>query len=79
MANRRWSDLSQPQKAGVIAAALGQLAPLGAALADLRRRPSAQVRGSKRLWTAAVFVNFVGPLAYFLLGRRRPGRPGSRA
>jgi hypothetical protein len=42
-----------------------------ATLLDLRRRPSSQIRGSKRLWTAAAFVNFLGPLAYFSLGRRR--------
>jgi hypothetical protein len=29
------------------------------------------VRGSKLYWAAATFVNFVGPLAYFLFGRRR--------
>ena len=42
-----------------------------AALLDLRRRPSDQVRGSKKLWAAATSVNFVGPLAYFSFGRRR--------
>jgi hypothetical protein len=42
-----------------------------ATLWDLRHRPSAQIRGSKKLWVAAAFVNFVGPLAYFTVGRRR--------
>jgi hypothetical protein len=37
-----------------------------------RRRPSEQVRGSKKLWAVAALVNFVGPLAYFAFGRR-PG------
>ncbi|MGW4370657.1 hypothetical protein ACWEKT_33950 [Nocardia takedensis] len=44
------------------------------ALADLRRRPAEQVKGSKRVWaTAITVVNSVGvlPLAYFALGRRR--------
>jgi hypothetical protein len=35
-----------------------------------QRRPGEQIRGSKKLWTAAAFVNFVGPLAYFAFGRR---------
>jgi hypothetical protein len=48
-----------------------QLLLAAAALLDLRRRPSDQVRGSKKLWAAAAFVNFVGPLAYFMFGRRR--------
>lgn len=43
---------------------------LGAALLDLRRRPAARVRGSKKWWAAASLVNFVGPLAYFAFGRR---------
>ena len=44
-----------------------------AALADLRRRPAAQVRGPKWAWaTALVVVSSAGvlPLAYFLVGRR---------
>lgn len=68
---RRWSELTPSQRAGVVAAGTVQLTLLVAALADLRRRPAEQVRGSKALWTAACFVNFVGPLAYFKLGRRR--------
>jgi hypothetical protein len=43
-----------------------------AALRDLHRRSDRQVRGSRRLWVAASFVNFLGPVAYFLAGRRTP-------
>ncbi len=71
MPKKRWSDLSGAQKgAGVLAAAV-QLALLAAALVDIYRRPAAEIRGNKRLWTAAAFVNYAGPIAYFLLGRRR--------
>jgi hypothetical protein len=48
-----------------------QLLLAAATLLDLRRRPSDQVRGSKKLWAGAAFVNFAGPLAYFMFGRRR--------
>lgn len=68
---RRWSELSDGQRAGVVAGGVVQIGLLVAALVDLRRRPSDEVRGSKALWTAACFVNFVGPLAYFKFGRRR--------
>jgi hypothetical protein len=37
---------------------------------DLRRRPAAQINGSKRLWVAASFVNSLG-IAYFVFGRKR--------
>ena len=68
---KRWSDLTGPQRGATIAAGAVQVSLLVAALADLRRRPSAQVNGSKKLWAAVSFVNFVGPLAYFAFGRRR--------
>jgi hypothetical protein len=45
-----------------------------AALVDLARRPSDQVRGSKARWAAAVsLTNSFGavPIAYFVWGRRR--------
>jgi hypothetical protein len=68
---KRWSDLSTEQRAAVAVAAVIQVGLLSAALADLRRRPSDQVKGSKGMWVALSFVNFVGPLAYFAFGRRR--------
>jgi hypothetical protein len=74
MTRKRWSELSGRQQAAIVAAAVVQQALAAATLWDLRRRPSAQVRGSRKLWVAAVFVNFVGPLAYFTVGRRREGR-----
>jgi bacteriorhodopsin len=69
---QRWSDLSRRQRTWIVVAGAGQLLLAAAALLDLRRRPGEQVRGSKKLWAAAAFVNYVGPLAYFAFGRRRP-------
>ena len=71
MRRKRWSELSSRQRAAITAAGLVQVSLSAATLLDLRRRPSIQIRGSKRLWAAAAFVNFVGPLAYFSFGRRR--------
>ncbi|EME18028.1 PLDc N-terminal domain-containing protein [Rhodococcus triatomae] len=48
-----------------------QVALTAAALLDLRKRTADELRGPKRVWTAASFVNFVGPIAYFTVGRRR--------
>jgi hypothetical protein len=45
-----------------------------AALIDLARRPSNEIRGSKAWWAAAVsLINSLGvlPIAYFAWGRRR--------
>lgn len=71
MAKQRWADLPPAQRRGIISAAVVQLTLLAAALIDIRRRPQDQIRGSKRLWTGLAFVNFVGPIAYFIVGRRR--------
>ncbi|MDQ3864148.1 MAG: PLD nuclease N-terminal domain-containing protein [Actinomycetota bacterium] len=71
MANRRWSELSSGQRRAIVLSGVVQMTLLIAALVDIRRRPQEEIRGSKRLWTAAAFVNFVGPLSYFVFGRRR--------
>ena len=66
-----WSDLSGRQRGALVGVGAVQLSLLVAALRDLRRRPADQVNGPKPLWCAISFVNFVGPLAYFAIGRKR--------
>ena len=44
---------------------------LGDALLDLRKRPAEQVRGPKKAWYPALFVNFIGPMTYLRYGRRK--------
>lgn len=68
---KRWRDLSGTQKRGVVILGIIQASLLGAALWDIRHRPADQIRGSKWLWTVVAFVNYVGPLAYFIIGRKR--------
>jgi hypothetical protein len=70
-AKRRWRDVSPGKRAGIIAAGVVQNSLLVAALVDLRRRPAKKVRGDKRLWAAASFVSWIGPIAYFTYGRKR--------
>ena len=71
MPKRSWSNLGPTQKATVVLSATIQLGLLAAALVDIYRRPAAEIRGNKRLWVAVAFVNFVGPISYFLFGRGR--------
>ena len=70
MARRRWSDLTEGQRTAVLVAASVQVCLATTAWVDLSRRSAEQVRGPKPLWAAAIAVNFVGPIAYFLAGRR---------
>jgi hypothetical protein len=69
--NKRWGDLSSTQRKAVVLSGVVQLGLLAAALADIYRRPAEEIRGDKRLWAVVAFVNFVGPVSYFLFGRRR--------
>ena len=68
-----WRELTTRQRQAMMLRGALQLGLLAAALNDLRRRPASQIRGPKALWAAISFVNYlgVGPIAYFLLGRRR--------
>jgi hypothetical protein len=71
---RRWSDLSPRTRKLIIVAGVVETGLKAAVLVDLRRRPASEVRGSKRMWSAAMLVNSAGvlPLSYFVFGRRRP-------
>ena len=71
MANKKWSELSTGQRRGILVSGIVQFALLIAALADIWRRPEEEIRGNKRLWAALSFVNFIGPISYFLFGRKR--------
>jgi hypothetical protein len=48
-----------------------QISLAATAWVDLARRPAELVRGPKPAWALAIAVNFVGPIAYFTVGRRR--------
>jgi hypothetical protein len=70
---KRWRDLTPAQRVRIMCVSSVQLVLLVAALRDIRRRPAAEIKGGKRLWTALAFVNGIGPIAYFTFGRKRPG------
>jgi hypothetical protein len=71
MKQKRWSDLTSAQRVGIVLLGILQLLLLSASLWDIRQRSADEINGSKQIWTAAVFVNFIGPIAYFSLGRKR--------
>lgn len=69
-AKQRWSDVNTPKRWMIVAAGTVQIALQVVALRDISKRTPAQVNGSKTGWVAASFINFVGPIAYFLRGRK---------
>ncbi|GAA4486248.1 hypothetical protein GCM10023094_42300 [Rhodococcus olei] len=69
--SRHRKSLDPRLRVPVAIAAVVQVVLTVATLVDLRRRDADQVKGPKKVWAAAAFVNFVGPIAYFVFGRRR--------
>jgi hypothetical protein len=57
------------------ARALGQgivnLALVILAVRDIRRRRADEINGNRKIWRLAAFAPPVGPIAYFLFGRKR--------
>jgi hypothetical protein len=75
MRQRKWSELSTPQRVAVVVGGTLQLALQAWVVRDLRRRSREEVRGPRWAWAGAALVNPVGPLAYLAVGRRNPPRP----
>jgi hypothetical protein len=71
MPRKRWSDLSPTQKSLVRLSVTNQLGLLAVALVDIWRRRASEIRGNKKVWVAVAFINFVGPISFFLVGRKR--------
>jgi bacteriorhodopsin len=69
-AKKKWSERSRRSRALIVATGVVEVVLLVATLLDIKRRPADQIKGSKRMWTALAFINIVGPIAYFTLGRR---------
>lgn len=71
ISRKRWEDLSPAQQRAVAILGVLQLTLLVAALVDIWRRPEEEIQGSRTTWTLVSFINFFGPVAYFLFGRKR--------
>ena len=70
---RRWAELSPSSRKMILVGAAIEGTLKVAALIDLARRPSDEIRGSKTKWVVAiVIVNSGGalPVYYFAHGRR---------
>jgi hypothetical protein len=71
MKRREWGDLTPAQKLMTVLTGTLQFVLLIAALWDIRQRSEEEVNGTKKMWTAIAFINYVGPIAYFAFGRKR--------
>ena len=66
----KWQNMNNSQRAAILLSGIVQIALLVAALRDIRKRNAEELRGSKMMWRAISFVNFIGPITYFALGRK---------
>lgn len=66
-----WSQLTKCQRSAIVAGAVVQVTLLTAAQIDIARRSAVDIRGPKVLWRILTLINFIGPIAYFAIGRRR--------
>ncbi|WP_410790917.1 hypothetical protein [Kribbella sp. C-35] len=74
MIAKRWADLSPAQQRLIVVGATVESVLKAVALADLARRPAAQVRGPKPVWALILtLANSLGaaPLIYWFYGRRK--------
>jgi hypothetical protein len=73
--SKRWQDLSPATKTRITVQGMVQglinLLLIIWAIRDLRRRPASQINGNKKVWTLVAFATPVGPMIYFLFGRKR--------
>ena len=61
-----------PTSTKVLLGVLGavQVGLLGAAHYDISHRDPRELRGSPMAWRAITLINFIGPILYFLRGRK---------
>lgn len=67
----RWSDFKTWQKVLLVKVGLVEIGAFIVAWTDLNRRSPELINGNKKLWRAALFLNGIGPLAYFTKGRKK--------
>ncbi len=71
MGRKSWADLSPVSKVAVVILGTVQVGLLVAALWDIAHRSADEVRGDRRMWAGLAFINWIGPLAYFTVGRKQ--------
>ena len=76
MQKKSWAGLSAPQKIGIIVMGAIQVGLLVIGLWDVAHRKPEELRGDRRFWVGFMFVNWIGPLTYFVYGRKHSPLPG---
>ncbi|MDP9999516.1 MULTISPECIES: hypothetical protein [Pseudarthrobacter] len=70
---KTWKEMSPAARASFVAVGIAQVSLMIAAQRDISKRPAELINGPKAAWRMASMINFIGPMGYFVLGRKRPG------
>ena len=70
-APKQWKGFSPSMKPLAVAQRMVQLALVIWAVRDIRHRRDDEINGSRKVWKLAAFAPPIGPIAYFLFGRKR--------
>lgn len=70
MAKKKWADLSSKQQRAVAVAGVVEGVMTLAVWRDLAKRTDDEVQGSRWKWALVALLQPVGPIAYFVRGRR---------
>ena len=65
-----WSEISAGRKTAILAVGIAQIAIAAIAWRDLAARPADEINGRKGIWAAVIAIDWIGPIAYFVKGRR---------
>ncbi len=74
---KSWRDMTKGQRIMLLVSGAVNLALLVAAQRSIGQTPDDHIRGKKAVWRAVSFINFFGPVSYFLFGRRRDAELGA--
>ncbi len=63
--------MSPAGRTGIVVVGIVQMAMMLAAQRDISKRPAELINGPKAAWRMAALINFIGPMGYYVFGRKR--------
>ncbi len=70
-APKQWRASSRAIKPRTVVQGMINLVLVIWAVRDIRRRGDDEIKGNRKIWMVAAFAPPIGPIAYFLFGRKR--------
>jgi hypothetical protein len=77
MRRRGWKEMSPVQRVRNVLMGAVQLVLVTLALWDISHRPDNEINGKKRTWVMASLIQPVGPIIYFMFGRKKAAAPAA--